>query len=82
MAGKSGSTAIRDLSELTCTNPMIRLKILMKNADGGDEISVFVRRDQKDMIEVPFSRTGYSVQVQEVDGGRVLVRMKKGKAQV
>ncbi len=65
-----------DLSDLTCTNLMIRLKILLKKLPPGAALLCIVRRDQRDTIE-PFTRDGYQVSVERIDRKRFLVRMKK-----
>lgn len=68
---------IPDLSNQTCTNLMIRLKILLKKALPGETVACIVRRDQRDTIEEPFSRTGYDVKIEKVDTNRYRVSLKK-----
>ncbi len=68
---------IPDLSDLTCTNLMIRLKILLKKAPEDSAVECIVRRDQRDTIEVPFSRTGYNVIVHNIGNNRFQVSLKK-----
>ncbi|NTW92364.1 MAG: hypothetical protein HGA40_02850 [Methanoregulaceae archaeon] len=36
-----------------------------------------VRRDQRDTIDVPFSRTGYDVKIRKIDTNRYRVSLKK-----
>ncbi len=60
---KEDSLVVPDLSDLTCTNLMIRLKIMLKKTQRGSGIEFIIRRDQKDTIEVPFSSTGYLVKI-------------------
>ncbi len=72
-----GQQIIHDLSDLTCTNLMIRLKILLRKTPPGSAIEFMIRRDQKDTIEVPFSRTGYDVRINRIDINRYQVEMKK-----
>jgi hypothetical protein len=74
---KEDQKMIPDLSDLTCTNLMIRLKILLKKAPQGSAGECIVRRDQRDMIEVPFSRTGYDVKVHDIGNNRFRVSLKK-----
>ncbi len=69
--------SVPDFSELTCTNLMIRLKMLLNRAPPDAIVEVIVRRDQRDTIEVPFSRSGYDVQIRPVDPGRYRVSLKK-----
>jgi hypothetical protein len=68
---------IPDFSNMTCTNLMIRLKILLKKAPEGSPVECIVRRDQRDMIDVPFSRTGYDVKIRKLDTNRYRVSLKK-----
>lgn len=68
---------IQDFSNLTCTNLMIRLKILLKKTPPHTTVDCIVRRDQRDTIEVPFSKTGYDVKIRQVDTNRYLVSLKK-----
>jgi hypothetical protein len=70
---------IPDFSDLTCTNLMIRLKMLLKNAPEGVPVECIVRRDQRDTIDVPFSRTGYEVKIRKVDTNRYRVSLNKRK---
>jgi hypothetical protein len=68
---------IPDFSDLTCTNLMIRLKMLLKNAPPDSVVEIIVRRDQKDTIEIPFSRTGFYVELRPVDPNRYYVKLKE-----
>ena len=68
---------IPDFSDLTCTNLMIRLRMLLKNAPEGSVVECLVRRDQRDTIDVPFSRTGYDVKIRKADTNRYRVSLKK-----
>lgn len=56
---------------------MIRLKILLKKTPVGTPVIFFVRRDQKDTIEVPFSRLGYRVEVNPARTNRYRVLLTK-----
>ncbi|MDD1691423.1 MAG: hypothetical protein LUQ66_12300 [Methanoregula sp.] len=68
---------IPDFSDLTCTNLMIRLKMLLKKTPAGVPVECYVRRDQKDTVEVPFSRSGYEVKVHKADTNRYRVSLTK-----
>jgi len=68
---------IPDFSDMTCTNLMIRLKMLLKKAPEGTPVECIVRRDQRDTIDVPFSRTGYEVKIRKLDTNRFRVSLKK-----
>ncbi|RPI39857.1 MAG: hypothetical protein EHM53_04170 [Methanoregulaceae archaeon] len=68
---------VSDFSNLTCTNLMIRLKILLKKAPPHSTVDCIVRRDQRDTIDVPFSKTGYDVRIRKIDANRYRVSLKK-----
>jgi len=68
---------IPDFSGFTCTNLMIRLKMLLKNAPTDSVVEIIVRRDQRDMIEIPFSRTGYDVNILKIGNNLFHVRLQK-----
>jgi hypothetical protein len=74
---KKEQTKIPDFSDLTCTNLMIRLKILLKNTPPESAVEIIVRRDQRDTIDVPFSRTGYDVKIRKIDTNLYRVRLQK-----
>ena len=68
---------IPDFSDLTCTNLMIRLKILLKKSGPDAVVECLVRRDQRDTIDVPFSHSGYEVKIRKLDANRYRVSLKK-----
>ena len=68
---------IPDFSNLTCTNLMIRLKMLLKKAGSDTSVECIVRRDQRDTIDVPFSHTGYDVKIRRIDANKYRVSLKK-----
>ena len=68
---------IPDFSGFTCTTLMIRLKMLLKKTPPGSAVEIIVRRDQRDTIEVPFSRTGYDVKIRKSDNNLFRVRLQK-----
>ena len=68
---------IPDYMGLTCTSLMIRLKQQLKKMPEGKTFTCIVRRDQRDTIEIPFSRSGYEVEIRKVDTNRYSVSMKK-----
>jgi hypothetical protein len=68
---------IPDFSDLTCTNLMIRLKMLLKKTQPGKKVECIVRRDQRDTIEVPFSRSGYDVVIRKTYTNRYRVSLTK-----
>jgi len=68
---------IPDFSNMTCTNLMIRLKMLLKKAGPDSSVECIVRRDQRDTIDVPFSHSGYDVKIRKMDFNRYQVNLKK-----
>ncbi|WP_292350058.1 hypothetical protein [Methanoregula sp. PtaU1.Bin006] len=56
---------------------MIRLKMLLKKAPLHASVECIVRRDQRDTIDVPFSRAGYDVRIRRVAVNSYLVSLKK-----
>lgn len=74
---KGADATIPDFSDLTCTNLMIRLRMLLKKTPVGTPVICFVRRDQKDTVEEPFSRSGYDVRVHKADTNRYRVSLVK-----
>ena len=75
-------TGVPDFSDLTCTNLMIRLKMLLKNAPPGTPVECIVRRDQRDTIDTPFSKSGYLVKIRKVDTNLYHVRLRKKKTEL
>jgi len=49
----------------------------LKKAPPGSVVEIIVRRDQRDTIEVPFSRTGYDVKIRKSDNNLFRVRLQK-----
>jgi len=68
---------IPDFSDLTCTNLMIRLKMPLKKTPPDSAVEIIVRRDQRDTIEGPFSRTGYDVKIHRIDTNLFRIRLQK-----
>ncbi|MFX0070317.1 MAG: hypothetical protein ACFFAO_04425 [Candidatus Hermodarchaeota archaeon] len=66
-----------DYSELTCTNLMIKLKILLKKLTHGDAIRFFSNREQYDNIKKPFSKNPYEFEAQKVDHNKYFIEILK-----
>jgi TusA-related sulfurtransferase len=77
MTSPENAQEIPNFSGFTCTTLMIRLKMLLKKAPPGSAVEIIVRRDQTDMIEIPFSRTGYDVKILKLDNNLFHVRLQK-----
>jgi TusA-related sulfurtransferase len=69
--------AVNDFTELTCTNLMIKLKILLTKLTPGDTLTFFATREQVDNTCAPFSSNGYQVAWNQEGENRYLVRIGK-----
>jgi len=67
----------KDFTELTCTNLMIKLKILLNKLPTGEKITFYATREQVDNTCSPFSRQGYHVAWDQTAENRYLVTMGK-----
>lgn len=66
-----------NFTDLTCTNLMIKLKILLARLRNGDAVTFYATREQVDNTCSPFSRQGYKVSWDEIAENRYLVRIGK-----
>ncbi len=57
---------ILDYAKLTCTNLMIKLKILLKKTSKGDSIEFFSNREQYDNIKKPFSKKRFNFKGEKI----------------
>ena len=71
------STETPDYSNLTCTNLMIKLKILLKKLQEGEELKFYSNREQFDNIKKPFSKKGYNFQGEKIENNKYLVAILK-----
>jgi len=67
----------KDFTELTCTNLMIKLKILLNRLPAGDAVAFFATREQVDNTCQPFSGQGYSVHYNQEAENRYRVQIGK-----
>lgn len=67
----------KDFTELTCTNLMIKLKILLSKLPPGDTIAFYATREQVDNTCSPFSGQGYQVSWNQEAENLYLVNMGK-----
>ncbi|WP_457558023.1 hypothetical protein [Candidatus Harpocratesius sp.] len=58
---------IDDYSNLTCTNLMIKLKILTKKLKSGDYIEFYSTREQLANIQKPFSKNRFKIQSNKIN---------------
>ncbi len=65
----------KDFTELTCTNLMIRLKILLNKVPPGGAVTFYATREQVDNTCSPFSGQGYQVSWTQTAENRYLVRI-------
>ncbi|MCE5298969.1 MAG: hypothetical protein LLF84_08520 [Methanoregulaceae archaeon] len=68
---------VNDFTELTCTNLMIKLKIMLNRLPPGDALAFFATREQVDNTCAPFSTNGYQVAWEEEAENRYMVRIGK-----
>ncbi|MHA1248635.1 MAG: hypothetical protein ACTSRP_01455 [Candidatus Helarchaeota archaeon] len=68
---------IRDFTSLTCTNLMIKLKILLKKMKKGDILTFYSNREQYDNIITPFSKKPYQFEGNKVDDNKYLISITK-----
>ncbi|MCU0628132.1 MAG: hypothetical protein MUE45_01395 [Methanoregulaceae archaeon] len=68
---------VNDFTELTCTNLMIKLKIMLNRLPPGDALAFFATREQVDNTCAPFSTNGYQVAWEQEAENRYMVRIGK-----
>ena len=68
---------VNDFTDLTCTNLMIKLKILLNKLTPGDTLTFYATREQVDNTCTPFSANGYQVAWDQEAENRYLVRIGK-----
>ena len=66
-----------DFTDLTCTNLMIKLKILLKKLPVGEKLNFFSNREQFDNIKKPFAKAPYKLLGEQVGDNRYLVAILK-----
>lgn len=68
---------IPDYTNLTCTNLMIKLKILLKKLPSGEKIHFYSNREQFDNIKKPFNKDPYNFQGEQIGDNQYLVKILK-----
>ena len=68
---------IPDFTELTCTNLMVKLKILTKRMIQNEQIEFFSSREQFDNIKKPFSKNHYSLEGNKIEDNKYHVIIKR-----
>lgn len=68
---------IPDYTTLTCTNLMIKLKILLKKLPSGEKIRFYSNREQYDNIKKPFNKNPYHFQGEQIGDNQYLVIILK-----
>jgi TusA-related sulfurtransferase len=61
---------IRDFTEMTCTNLMIKLRVLLKKLPSGQKLTVIITREQHDNIREPFSKKQYRYSAEKIGDNR------------
>lgn len=67
---------IRDFTGLTCTNLMIKLKILLKKLKKGDDLIFYSNREQFDNIKKPFSKK-YNFEGKKIGDNKYIIEIGK-----
>ena len=70
-------TDIADYTNLTCTNLMIKLKILLKKLSNEDTLNFYATREQFDNIRKPFTKNPYRFQGEQVGDNRYYISICK-----
>ncbi|MFW9928574.1 MAG: hypothetical protein ACFFD1_04210 [Candidatus Thorarchaeota archaeon] len=68
---------IPDYTNLTCTNLMIKLKILLKKLPSGEKIYFYTNREQFDNIKKLFNKKTYHFQGEQIADNQYLVKILK-----
>lgn len=68
---------IRDFTHHTCTNLMLKLKILFKKLKSGDTLHFYSNREQHDNIQKPFSKPPFSLAADKVDDNKYHIKIMK-----
>ncbi len=68
---------VQDFSSLTCTNLMIKLKILLKNLKSGQSIQFYSTREQSDTISPLGKNKEYIFEKQMLEPNKFLISFKK-----
>lgn len=80
---KMANLEIHDFTDLTCTNLMIKLKILLKKLISGEKLIFYSTREQYDNIKKPFRKDPYNLQGEQVGDNRYLVNiLKNSKSEI
>jgi len=72
-------TEIPDFTDLTCTNLMLKLKILLKRKKSGEILEFYSNREQYDNIRKPFSKKSYSFNGEKVEDNKYHISILKRK---
>lgn len=71
------ATGIVDFTDLTCTNLMIKLKILLSKQQTGEPLTFFATREQVDNTCSQFASQNYQVHWDQSGMNQFLVQMRK-----
>jgi len=68
---------IPDFTELTCTNLMVKLKIITKRMIQNEKLEFYSSREQFDNIKKPFSKNNFSLEGNKIDDNKYHVIIKR-----
>lgn len=74
------SQNIPDFTEMTCTNLMIKLRVMLKKLPENQTIEVMVTREQHDNINEPFSKKPFQYSANLISENRYHAKITKIKA--
>ncbi|MFX1312601.1 MAG: hypothetical protein ACFFHD_08325 [Promethearchaeota archaeon] len=72
-------TEIPDYTDLTCTNLMLKLKILLKSKESGKILEFYSNREQYDNIKKPFSKKSYWFNGEKIGDNKYHISILKKK---
>lgn len=68
---------VQDFTQFTCTNLMLKLKILLKKLRSGEILHFLSTREQYANIEKPFSKAPYSFDAHKVADNTYAIKIVK-----
>lgn len=68
---------IQDFTEMTCTNLMIKLRVMLKKLPQNQTIEVMITREQHDNIHEPFSKKPFQYSAILISDNRYHAKITK-----
>lgn len=70
-------TELKDYTGLTCTNLMIKLKILTKRMASGDALAFLTTREGNENLRSIFNKAPYSYKSQKIESNIFKIRIER-----